>query len=175
MFPKPYYIFSHKILKKHLSRVVVVTGRAAVVNQDALFVTIDREIRHYDLISVSESSEGLARGFVRIELEFGSFRAQAHSAYVVLNRALRNQWGRVTYGVIPVSEGEMLGGLNLGVSRVKVAEGQLWSDAGWFWGWCFDTVSHKGPVTALGNTFLSCSITSIHLASIHRPGYIASQ
>jgi hypothetical protein len=70
-----------------------------LVNQDALFGTSDREVRHYDFINVSESSEGLAKGFVRIELEFGSFRAQAHSVYIVLNRAFRNEWVRIAYGV----------------------------------------------------------------------------
>lgn len=39
--------------------VVVVTGRADVVNRDALLGIIDREIRRYDLIRVSESNQGL--------------------------------------------------------------------------------------------------------------------
>lgn len=45
---------------------------------------VHRDIRPYDLALVFETDYTmLVDGFVEVEVQFGSFRAQAHSAFIV--------------------------------------------------------------------------------------------
>jgi hypothetical protein len=82
------------------SRVVIVRGPKGVVTTKSVADIVHREIRLYDLVMVCETDYSeLVDGFVEVEVHFGSFRAQAQSAHIVLNRALRRKRVRISYGV----------------------------------------------------------------------------
>lgn len=69
------------------SRVIIVPGPKAVVSMNAVANIVHREIRLYDLARVYDTDiTGPVHGFAEVEVHFGSFRAQAHSAFIVLNR-----------------------------------------------------------------------------------------
>ena len=84
------------------SRVVIVRGPREVVSRETVTNIIHREIRLYDLAMVCETVyPALVDGFVELEMHFSSFRAQAQSAHIVLNRALRRKGVKISYGVDP--------------------------------------------------------------------------
>lgn len=91
------------------SRVIIVRGQKAVVSMNAVANIVHREIRLYDLTRVYDTDiTGPVNGFAKVEVHFGSFRAQAHSAFIVLNRALRGKGVKISYGIdqpLPVLRG----------------------------------------------------------------------
>lgn len=73
-----------------------------MVTRDAIANIVHQEIRLYDLTLVHDTdSTGLVDGFAEVEVHFGSFRAQAQSAFIVPNRALRGKGVTIRYGVDP--------------------------------------------------------------------------
>lgn len=83
------------------SRVVIVRGRKTTVNLTTVLDIIDKNIRIYELEHLTEKAYEHIQGWVEIELHFGSFRAQGHSAFIVLKRLLGRKGARVTHGVDP--------------------------------------------------------------------------
>lgn len=83
------------------SRVVIIRGRKSIVNLTTVLGIIDNNIRMYELEHVTEKDYEQIQGWLEIELHFGSFRAQGHSAFIVLKRVLGRKGVRVTHGVDP--------------------------------------------------------------------------
>lgn len=88
---------------RNACRVVLVRGPKKIVNQADILAIIDANIRMYDLDRVTERVFGPIRGFCQVEMHFASFRAQGHSAFIVLNRALSGKAVQVLYGADPCS------------------------------------------------------------------------
>lgn len=83
------------------SRVVIVRGNRELVSMAAVASIVHKSIRMYDLALVCETDYTLVDGGFEVEVHFGSFRAQAHSAYFVLNRAFHGKGVKISYGTDP--------------------------------------------------------------------------
>lgn len=83
------------------SRVVIIRGPKFIVNIKVISKVIDGNIRYYDMEKASVKPLDGIEGFAEMELHFGCFRAQAHSALIVLNRELGGPRFRVNYGTDP--------------------------------------------------------------------------
>ncbi|KAK1830983.1 hypothetical protein QBC39DRAFT_259705, partial [Podospora conica] len=103
-------IWNRVLLAEHVgpqydeaSRVVIVQGPKDLVNAETIADIIAKEIRLYDLVLVIETDYTLvtSKGYWELEVHFGSFRAQGHSAFIVLNRALGEKGVKVSYGPDP--------------------------------------------------------------------------
>lgn len=88
---------------RNACRVVLVRGPKRIVNHANILAIIDANIRMYDLDRVTERVFAPIRGFSQVEMQFGSFRAQGHSAFIVHNRALAGKAVQVLYGADPCS------------------------------------------------------------------------
>ncbi|KAK0738114.1 hypothetical protein B0T18DRAFT_333454 [Schizothecium vesticola] len=85
-------------IHKDASRVVIIRGPKYVVNIKVISKVIDENIRYYDMEKASVKTHDFIEGFAEMELHFACFRAQAHSAVIVLNRELRGAGFRISYG-----------------------------------------------------------------------------
>lgn len=83
------------------SRVVIVRGPRELVSMAAVASIVHKNIRMYDLALVCETDYTLVDGGFEVEVHFGIFRAQAHSAYIVLNRAFHGKGVKISYGTDP--------------------------------------------------------------------------
>lgn len=88
-------------IHKDGSRVVIIRGPKYIVNVKVISKVIDENIRYYDMEKASIKPLDGMEGFAEMELHFGCFRAQAHSALIVLNRELGGARFRVSYGTDP--------------------------------------------------------------------------
>lgn len=83
---------------RNACRVVLVRGPKRIVNQANILAIIDANRRMYDLDRVTERVFAPIRGFSLVEMQFGSFRTQGHSVFIVLNRALAGKAVQGLYG-----------------------------------------------------------------------------
>lgn len=84
------------------SRVAIVRGPRELVSTAAVASIVHKAIRLYNLALGCETDYTmLVDGLFEVEVHFGSFRAQAHSAYIVLNRAFRGKNVKISYGTAP--------------------------------------------------------------------------
>lgn len=84
------------------SRVAIVRGPRELVSTAAVASILHKAIRLYNLALGCETDYTmLVDGLFEVEVHFGSFRAQAHSAYIVLNRAFRGKNVKISYGTAP--------------------------------------------------------------------------
>lgn len=88
-------------IHKDGSRVVIIRGPKYIVNIKVISKVIDGNIRYYDMEKANIKQLDGMEGFAEMELHFGCFRAQAHSALIVLNRELGGTRFRVSYGTDP--------------------------------------------------------------------------
>lgn len=88
---------------RNACRVVIVRGPKEIVNRVSILRIIQENIRIYDMDHMTERAYGPIKGFSQMEMQFGSFRAQGHSAFIVLNRALAGKAVQVLYGADPCS------------------------------------------------------------------------
>lgn len=88
-------------IHKDGSRIVIIRGPKYIVNVKVISKVIDDNIRYYDMEKASLKPLDGMEGFAEMELHFGCFRAQAHSALIVLNRELGGARFRVSYGTDP--------------------------------------------------------------------------